>query len=175
MQKIGDENKEFFQINRLVIFARKLVQPFKSYLTLKAKKEISNIQKGQRSQFPVHNQWTVALLCTQMHEPGQHYKKYDTRGSFYKEFDQNFLKTCQIYIKMDQNCILKHTINAWSIFLFAFLISQFKLKVIVSCTWVFHLFSHQIWPKTGQNWIKMSDCFIMQCLFFWNFGTITVG
>ena len=62
-----------------------------------------------------------------MHEPGQHYKKFDTRGSFYKELDQNFLKTGEIYIKMDQNCILKHTINAWSIFLFAFLISQFRL------------------------------------------------
>ena len=33
-------------------------------------------------------------------------------ADFTKELDQNCQKTGQIYIKMDQNCILKHTINA---------------------------------------------------------------
>ena len=86
---------------------------------------------------------------------------------FYNELDQNCQNTGQIYIKMDQNCIFLHTIIAWLIFLFAFLIGQFKLKVILSCTWVFHLFSHQ-WPKTGQKWAKSKHTGIqMPPLFFY--------
>ena len=115
------------------------------------------------------NAWTWSAL-QKLWYPGQFLPK---------KMDQNCQKTGHIYIKMDQNCIFKHTIIAWSIFLFAYLISQLRLKVIVSCTWVFHLFSHQIWPKTGQNWVKMgkihmSNYYIMQCFFSRNFGTISL-
>ena len=81
IQKIGDENKEFFQTNRLVVFARKLVKPFKSYFTLKAKKRnlkyskwaeiaISSTQSMKSCLIVYPNAWTWPAL-QKIWYPGQ--------------------------------------------------------------------------------------------------------